>query len=161
MCQWWAQLQCLCNLLFFQHCSWLTPCAINFHSPYETHRVGWNCILLCKESTSREKGKRARRIYLPQSLMTWLKWESDPTEKQSGSFSSLTFFCIIYLVLFTCTNEECFFEHHLLLMLLRLRAIIWIKESETTQKEMKEFEHRQKSSFLDRDASKDYTISLA
>jgi len=48
----------------------------NFHGLYETHWVGWNCILLCKESALRQKGKQARRIYLPESLMTWLKWET-------------------------------------------------------------------------------------
>lgn len=73
ICQWWAKLHGLCNLLLSQCCRcdlWMPLISMAF---MKTHWMGWNCILLCKEPALRQKGKQSRRIYLPKSPMTWMK----------------------------------------------------------------------------------------
>lgn len=139
LCWWYANGElsyCVCTIFYSPSTAvtdpWVPLISMAFMKLTEWDEIAFYCArsLLWEKRANRPGG------FICHSHL-WLDWNEKLIplrDRERVGPSPLWHFCMIYLLLFTSSNEEWSFEHSFLLMLVKLRAAIWIKQFETPPK---------------------------
>lgn len=124
ICQWWAKLHDLYNLLLSKCCRcdlWMPLISMAFMK-----LTGWDEIAFCcARSLLWDKRANSPGEFICQSHL-WLEWNKKLMllkEGEGTQRSSLWCFCMISRPLFTCTNEEWSLERFSLMLLMPEAAL--------------------------------------